>query len=173
MSEWASIQISPIFCLPAAIELRHARHRSGRQRVVAAQQQRSHARFQRRHHGFGRARAGFRNLLQIVGIFAARRLRFRNLDADIAGVRYVVAERLQPRLQAGHAHRGWPHVHAAAARAQVQRHPDHANAVRWLHRAAGRIFAGSGGIRRWFTDCRHTHASLEQRGGRASLSVDE
>lgn len=149
--------------LPAAIELRHARHRSGRQRVVAAQQERGLARFKRCYHGFGRAGAGLRNLFQIVGAFVASGLRFGNLDADVTGIRDAVAESFKARFEPRDAHRGRPHIHAAPAGAQVQRHTDHADTVRWLHRAAGRNFAGSGGTKRWFADYRHTYTSMKRR----------
>ena len=71
MSEWASIQITPIFLALAPIKLGHARYRAGRQRVVAAQHQRRHALFQRLDDGFGGSRTGLRDLLQVAGTRAA------------------------------------------------------------------------------------------------------
>ena len=113
----------------AAIELRHAGDGSHRQRVVAAQHQRRHALFQRLDHGFGGARAGFGDLLQVAGVLAAKGLGFGNLDPDVAAVGDLVAERFEARLQTGHAHRGGPHVDPAAACAHVQRNAKNADAA--------------------------------------------
>ena len=133
--------------LLAAIELRHAGDRPRRQRVVPAQHQRRHAFFKRLHHGFGGARAGFGNLLQIAGVLAAKSLGFGNFDEDITAVGDLVAQRLKPRLEAGNAHGRGAHVDPAAAGAHVQRNTDDANApgglslgsAGWKHGAAAEV----------------------------------
>ena len=139
--------------------------------MVAAQQQRRHPRFERRHYSFSRAAAGLRNLFQVVGALVASALRFGNLNADIAGIRDLVAESFKARLKPGDSDRGRPHVHAAPAGAQIQRHTDHANTARRLHRAAGRKSAGSGGTGRWFMAHRYRPASLMRKLVRAPASA--
>ena len=144
-----------------AVEFGHAGNRPRRQRMVPAQQQGSHARFQRRQYGLCRPAAGLRNLLQVMGALVARRLGFGNLDADVAAIRNLMAKRLQPCLKASHAHRRGPHVHAAPARAQIQRHSEHANTAGRLRRAAGRQPTGPAGTRLWLPAHRHGFTSLQ------------
>ena len=107
--------------------------------MVAAEQQRRHALFQRLDDGLGGARAGIGNLLEVAGVFIAGGLGFGNLDADVAAVGDLVAKRLKTRLKAGDAHCRGAHVYAAAAGAQVERNADDADAARGLAlRAAAR-----------------------------------
>ena len=46
------------------------------------------------------------------------------LDRNVAEIFDVIAERVQPRVQIGHAHGRRTHIHAAAALAQVERRAD-------------------------------------------------
>jgi hypothetical protein len=77
--------------------------------------------------------AGFGNLREIVCVFVARGLGLGNLDANVASVCHLVAQGLQPRLQPSYAHRRGPHVHPAAAGAQVKRNADDPDAAGGLY----------------------------------------
>ena len=141
----------------AAIELRHSGDRSGGQRVVPAQHQRRHSLLDHLHHSLGGARAGLGNLFQIVRIFLARGLRLGNLHANVASVGHLVAQRLQPRLQPGNAHRRGPHVHPTAAGAQIKRNADHTDTPGRL-RLRAVVRNGRSGIGN-FSGIRHTNIS--------------
>ena len=141
----------------APVELRHARNRARGDGVVSAQHEGRHPLFQGLGHCFRRSRAGLGDLLQITRIRAAEFLRLGDFDGHVAAVLDMMAEGLQPRLQARYAHRRGPHVDAAAAGAHVERHADHAN----LSRRQG---LGSAGWKRSdqgidFRVCRHARAS--------------
>jgi hypothetical protein len=109
--------------------------------VVAAQNQRRTAGIQGGKNGVCGARARLRNLAQVMRIPPARRARLRHFHANVPAVYNVVTQRLEPRLQAGDAHRRGPHVHAAAARPHIQRNADNANVAGGLRLRAARWHA--------------------------------
>ena len=95
--------------------------------MVAAQNERNQIIVERFLDNFGEAFTGFRDFVEIFGFFLAVVLLFGLADLNVADIFHLTAELLQARLQPGDAQRGRAHIHAAAAGAQVHRHPDNSN----------------------------------------------
>ena len=98
-----------------------------RDRMVAAEHKRHHVLIERLADDFAEALARLRNLAEILRVLLAVVLLFRLPHGDVADILDLPAKLLQPLMQAGNAQRRRPHIDAAAARAQVHRHPDDAN----------------------------------------------
>ena len=83
-------------------------------------------------HARGQRVAGGGDLRQVLGVRIAGGRGLGLLHGDVAQVFHLVAERRQARVEAGHAQRRRPHVHAAPALAQVERRADDGD-VRMRH----------------------------------------
>ena len=127
ISPCASSQIRPtrFDCLRKCP--RDARRGADGNRVIAAKNQRNHILIERFADDFGDVLAGSGDFFEVLRILLAVVLLFRLPHSNVADVFHLAAELLQPRLQAGHAQGRRPHIHAAAAGAEVHWHTDDAN----------------------------------------------
>ena len=102
--------------------------------------------FERLDHQFGGFDAGLADLLQVSRVLLAGLLGFGDGDADVAAIGDDVAQRFKMRLEAGDAHGGGAHVHAAARLAEVERNADDADLARRqrLHAGVHGLVAASG-----------------------------
>ncbi len=95
--------------------------------MVAAEDQRNVATVEAFDHQLGVLGARRCDFFQILCVRIAFLFLLGDRDGDVAGVFYDVAERFEACFQPGDAHRRGPHVHAAARRAQIERHTDDAD----------------------------------------------
>ena len=129
MSPWASNQMRPTFCFLRAVVVRHAGDRPHRDRVVAAEHQRQAARGERLLHLVTQAFAGRLDLLQVLELRIADRLGLLDRHVDVAGVVHVKAQLGNALMKLGDAEGRRPHVHTAAAGAEVEGHADDGNSL--------------------------------------------
>ena len=125
MSPCASTQSRPIGRLRVRFgPLGRGRHRSGGEAVVAAEHDRHRAFVERRQRRLIHLLADLRDVADVFLALVAQLLRFGNRRREVALVDDRVAERGEPLAEAGDAERGRPHVDAAPAAAEVERHAD-------------------------------------------------
>ena len=101
--------------------------RSGRQAVIAAEDERKPALLERRERGLVQLLADPGDLADVFLAGIAERFRFRDRRDDIPFVDDRHAERGQPFANARDPKRGRSHVDAAAVAAEVERHADDVN----------------------------------------------
>src|SRR5208283_5212627 len=120
----------PDFLVLAAVELGHARHRAHCNRVIAAEDERNLAGFERLQYQFGALGAGGGDFLEVFGIGRACFFLLGNGDGNVAGILDNVPDGFKARFQSGNANGGGTHVNPAAGLAKVKRNTDHANVAR-------------------------------------------
>ena len=86
----------------------------GGHRVISAQRDRNFACFKRLEHQLRVLGAGRSNFFQILGVGIAFFFLLRNGYGNVAAVFDFVPERFEARFESGDAHRGRPHIDAAA-----------------------------------------------------------
>ncbi len=118
------------FLVLAPVELGHAGYRTSRHRMIAAQDKRNFARFERLQYQVSALDAGGGDFLEVFGIRHALFFLFRDGDGDVAGVFDNVADGFEARFESGDADGGRPHVNAAAGLAEVERNTDHPDLAR-------------------------------------------
>ena len=103
------------FLVPLPIKARRARHRAGRDGVVATQHQRRLAALQGLRDLFRKKLAGAGDFGQEAGVPRPRFTQgFRLRGLDIAYVPYFITQHRQTSAQARHAQRRGAHIHAPA-----------------------------------------------------------
>ena len=98
--------------------------------MIAAENQRNFAGFERLQHQVGALGAGGGDFLQVFGVGCAFFFLLGNGDRDVARVFDDVPDGFEARFQSGDADRRRTHVHAAARLPKVKRNADHANLAR-------------------------------------------
>ena len=117
----------PDLLILLAVELGHARDRSGRNRVVATEHERDFAGFERFHDQFGALGAGGGDFFQIFRVGGAFLFLFGDGDGDVAAVFDVVADGFEARFEAGDTNGRGAHVDAAARLAEIEWDADDAD----------------------------------------------
>src|ERR1035438_485295 len=118
------------FLVLAAEELGDPGHGSRSDRVIAPEDERDFAGFERLQHQVGAGGAGGGDFLKIFGVGGAFFFLFRDSDGDIAGIFDDVSYGFETGFQSGDANGGRTHVNAAARLAEVKRNADHADLAR-------------------------------------------
>src|SRR5690348_1509355 len=108
----------------------HTRCCTDGDRMISTKDERQESFAERFLNSLGNVLAGFRNFLKILGALLANGHFFRLFYFEVADVFDRVAELLNGRMQTRPAQSGWPHVHAAAALAEVHGNADDANFLR-------------------------------------------
>ncbi len=126
------------FLVLAAVELGDAGHRAGGDRVIAAEDERNFAGFERLQHQVGALGAGGGDFLEVLGVGCAFFFLLGDGDGDVAGVFDNVADGFEARFESGDADGGRTHVNAAAGLAEVERNADHAD-LAWGDAAERRV----------------------------------
>ena len=110
--------------LLATHEIRRRRDRPGREAVIATEDERQTALFERRQRRLVEPLADFRDLADVLLVRVAERLDLGDRRDEVALVDDGDAERGQALAEPGDAERGRAHVDAAAVAAEIQRDTD-------------------------------------------------
>ena len=98
--------------------------------MIAAEDERNFAGFERLQYQVGALGAGGGDFLEIFGVGRAFFFLLRDGDGDVARVFDNVPDGFEAGFESGDADGGRPHVNAAAGLAEVERNADHADLAR-------------------------------------------
>ena len=118
------------FLVPAAVELGHPGHRAHSNRVIAAEDERNLAGFERLQYQIGALGAGGGDFLEVFGIGGACFFLLGNGDGNVAGIFDNVPDGFKARIESGNPNGGRPHVNPAAGLPKVKRNTDHSDLAR-------------------------------------------
>jgi len=98
-----------------------------RYRMIAAEDERDLAGFERLQHHIGALGAGGSDFLEVFGVSRAFFFLLGDGDGDVAGVLDNVPDGFKAGFESGDADRRWTHVNAAAGLAKIKRNANHAD----------------------------------------------
>src|SRR6266478_6091932 len=124
------------FLALAAVELGHARHGTRRDGVIAAEDERNFAGFERLQYQIGALYTCGSDFLEVFRVGRAFFFLFWDGDGDVAGVFDNVSDGFETRFESSDADGGRTHVNAAAGLAEVKRNTDHSD-LAWSDVAEG------------------------------------
>src|SRR5882762_6725126 len=98
--------------------------------MIAAEDERNFAGFERLQYQIGALDAGGGDFLEIFGVDGAFFFLLGDGYSDVAGIFDYVSNRFEAGFESGDADGGRPHINAAAGLAKVERNADHTDLAR-------------------------------------------